>query len=64
MYVTNSIPKSMNHSKILEKKMNDILGKWAEENGQVNVITGPAFDIHATGVKPELGAIVYAYQYM
>ncbi|KAG8187962.1 hypothetical protein JTE90_025732 [Oedothorax gibbosus] len=57
-YVTNSIPKSMNHSKILEKKLNDILGKWAEENGQVNVIMGPAFDIHATGIKPELSTIV------
>lgn len=62
MFITNSIPKSMNHSKIIEKKLNQVLGKWAEQNGQLNVVMGPAFDIHATGIKPELSPIMYAYK--
>ncbi|XP_035215665.1 ectonucleotide pyrophosphatase/phosphodiesterase family member 3-like isoform X2 [Stegodyphus dumicola] len=56
-FVTNSVPKSMNHSKILEKKLNQILSQWAREQGQLNVIMGPAFDLHATGMRPAVGNI-------
>ncbi|GBN86150.1 hypothetical protein AVEN_56072-1 [Araneus ventricosus] len=51
MFVTNSIPKSLNHT-ALEAKMTAILSRWASEEGPVHVLTGPAFDLLATGIKP------------
>ncbi|KAF8768457.1 Ectonucleotide like protein [Argiope bruennichi] len=51
MFVTNSIPKSVNHT-VLEAKMIDILSRWSVEEGPVHVLTGPAFDLLATGIKP------------
>ncbi|KFM76597.1 Ectonucleotide pyrophosphatase/phosphodiesterase family member 3, partial [Stegodyphus mimosarum] len=51
-FVTNSIPKSMNHSKILEEKLNQILSEWVREQNHLNVVMGPAFDIQATGIRP------------
>lgn len=57
-FVTNSIPKSMNHTKILEKAMNDILAKWTSQSGELNVVTGPAFDFLATGTRPQIGRLM------
>ncbi|CAL1290969.1 unnamed protein product [Larinioides sclopetarius] len=51
MFVTNSIPKSLNHT-TLEAKMTAILSRWASEEGPIHVLTGPAFDLLATGIKP------------
>lgn len=57
-YVTNSVPKSLNYTNILEKKLNQVLSKWSGENGQLNVITGPAFDLSATGLRPQFEKIM------
>ncbi|GIY66038.1 hypothetical protein CDAR_454411 [Caerostris darwini] len=57
-YITNSIPKSLNHSNVLESKMNEILSKWAAKEGQLNVMMGPAFDLSATGIRPDIGRIM------
>lgn len=60
-FVTNSIPKSMNHTKILEKAMNDILAKWTSQSGELNVVTGPAFDFLATGTRPQIGRLMWVF---
>ncbi|GFQ74396.1 venom phosphodiesterase 1 [Trichonephila clavata] len=61
-YVTNAIPKSVNHSRVIEKKLNEILSKWAAQEGQINVMMGPAFDLLATGVRPDIGKIMRTHE--
>ncbi|GIX75556.1 venom phosphodiesterase 2 [Caerostris darwini] len=51
MFVTNSVPKSLNHT-TLEVKAFEMLENWAHERGPLHVLTGPAFDLDATGLKP------------
>lgn len=52
MLITNSILMSSNYTNILENTFDNILSQWTEQ-GEVNIVTGPAFDIFGTGVKPE-----------
>lgn len=52
MLITNSILISLNYTNILENNFNNILSQWTQK-GEVNVVTGPAFDIFGVGVKPE-----------
>ncbi|XP_054716922.1 venom phosphodiesterase-like [Uloborus diversus] len=60
--VTNSIPKSLNHTNILEKELNDILRQKVEKEGQLNVVMGPAFDFSATGIRPHIGVIMRSHE--
>lgn len=57
-YITNSIPKSLNHTQYLENNIYKILSTWAEEDGQLNVVMGPAFDLNANGIRPDIGTIM------
>lgn len=38
--------------------MNELLAKWASQSGELNVVTGPAFDLYATGVRPPIGRLM------
>ncbi|XP_054709954.1 venom phosphodiesterase-like [Uloborus diversus] len=53
-FITNSVPKSLNHTNLLEKTMNQILSHTSEEESQLNIVMGPAFDFSATAVKPDV----------
>ncbi|KAF8783491.1 Venom phosphodiesterase like protein [Argiope bruennichi] len=61
-FITNSIPKSHNHTNILESKMIEILNRWAVKEGQLNVMMGPAFDLSATGIRPDIGKIMRTHE--
>ncbi|XP_042897512.1 ectonucleotide pyrophosphatase/phosphodiesterase family member 3 isoform X2 [Parasteatoda tepidariorum] len=58
LYVSNSIPKSMNHTNSLETEINRILNRWAAQSGSLNVVMGAAFDLSANGLKQSLGKII------
>ena len=52
MLITNSVLKSLNYSEIIESSFDNKLSQWTQF-GEVNVVTGPAFDIFGVGVKPD-----------
>ncbi|KAG8187960.1 hypothetical protein JTE90_025731 [Oedothorax gibbosus] len=57
-YITNSIPKSLNHTRMVETKLYHVLKTWAQESGELNVVIGPAFDLDHNGLRPHIGTIM------
>ncbi|XP_064485176.1 venom phosphodiesterase-like, partial [Ornithodoros turicata] len=48
----NSLPIYFNHSFAVMQYMRKQISLWKKKYGSINVVVGPAFDVHGTGKRP------------
>ncbi|XP_071037224.1 venom phosphodiesterase-like [Parasteatoda tepidariorum] len=53
-FVTNSILKSKNHTKMFEDEVNNLIEKKLFELGPINIMVGPVFDHHTEDIRRNL----------